>query len=394
MRLRVEVTSDISSVPAGAWDALSGDDDPFVEHAFLHALEASQSVGDEAGWMPLHVLAYDDKALVGALPLYAKSHSYGEYIFDWAWANAARGAGLSYYPKMVAMAPVTPATGRRFLVERAASIDSARARAIREALFAGAQDVGRHLRASSSHFNYVAADEVAWLAQEHGLIARVTMQFHWDNDGYQSFDDYLSRWRAKARKECKRERRKVAESGLDIAVKTGPEMSAAEWSVLSRFYDDTCRRKGSDTYLTPRFFEILRETFARRVVCAFAYRGGEPVAATLNFEKGKNLFGRYWGVQPSGTSREYESLHFELCYYRLIDRCIERGMQHFEAGAQGEHKLRRGLLPAAIHSAHHITDPRLRTAVAAHVDRENDAMRVYMAELAAHGPFRRDGEAD
>lgn len=215
------------------------------------------------------------------------------------------------------------------------------------------------------------------------------MQFHWENQGYASFDAYLATWRAKTRKECKRERRKVLESGLELAVKTGPEMSAAEWAVLPRFYEDTCNRKGSDTYLTPEFFELLRTKANARVVCAFAYRNGEPVAATLNFEKGKNLYGRYWGA-----SAEYEALHFELCYYQLIERCITRGLAHFEAGAQGEHKLRRGLLPAKIHSAHFLANPGLRAAVAAHVERENEAMNDYMAELASQGPFKRDGCED
>ena len=378
-KLQVELVSDLGGVRASQWDVLVGDDDPFAEYAFLRALETSGSVGGDSGWMPMHVLVRRGEALLGALPLYAKLHSYGEYIFDWAWAGAAERAGLSYYPKLVSMAPFTPATGRRVLMAPDADAEQ-----VASALMAGAQAAAQEIEASSVHLLFLTEAERDLLSRHAELMPRLSLQFHWHNAGYETFDDYLGRFRSSLRKQVRRERRQANTAGLDIHVKSGPELSSEDWHALRGFYFDTCYRRGSGPYLTKAFFGELAEHCAARVVAVLAYREGKPIAGTLNFQKGKHLYGRYWGC-----TEEVPALHFELCYYRLIERAIEQGLERFEAGAQGTHKLRRGLLPAAIHSAHWVRHPGLGAAVAEFLPREAEHVRDELAELAMHGPFKR-----
>jgi len=371
--------SELSSVDPAAWDALAGEDDPLVEHAFLKALEESRTVGGDSGWLPTHVTVWDGERLVGALPLYEKDHSYGEFIFDWAWADAAMRLGIHYYPKLVGMVPVTPATGRRILV--AEDVDRG---AVVDRLVEGAFEAAEQTGASSIHLLFLRDDERRDLGDHERLRPRLTQQFHWTNEGYVSFDDFLGTFRSSMRKQVRRERRRVAESGLDIRVTSGSELDDRDWRALRRFYVDTCAKRGSPPYLTGDFFHRIREALPKRVVVAMAYRSGVPVAGSLNFEKGNNLYGRYWGCDE-----EHEFLHFELCYYRLIERAIERGMKRFEAGAQGTHKLRRGLMPSPIHSVHWIRHPVLARAIGEFLPREAFAMQRQMEELAKHGPFRR-----
>ena len=380
--MRVRLVEDLGTIDAAAWDALAGDDDPFVEHGFLHALERSGTVGPGSGWEPLHVTVWEGDRLVGAHPLYVKEHSFGEYIFDWSWADAASRLGIPYYPKLVSMVPVTPVTGTRLLVDPAAD----RPRVI-GAMVDGLFEAAEKARASSIHVLFLGQHEIEVLAPHARLRPRLTHQFHWHNDGYGTFDDFVERFRSSMRKQVRRERRRVAEAGLDIRVVEGPDLTERDWSALHRFYRDTCAKRGSFPYLTHELFELLRDRLAHRVVAALAYRGGRPIAGSLNFEKGQVLYGRCWGC-----TEEHDGLHFELCYYRLIERAIERGLSRFEAGAQGSHKLRRGLMPVAIHSAHWIRHPVLAAAVADYLPREADATRRQLAELADHGPFRRDPE--
>ncbi|MEZ4255746.1 MAG: GNAT family N-acetyltransferase [Polyangiales bacterium] len=379
--MRVAVLSSLDEVAPEAWDALAGDDDPFVEHAFLSALERSGAVGAEAGWVPMHVTVWDDSELVGALPLYLKDHSYGEFIFDWAWADASSRLGAPYYPKLVSMVPLTPATGRRLLVRE----DDPRRADIVRTLRAGCLELAERTRASSVHILFTTDGEAAALAEDGPLFRRLSSQFHWHNRGYADFDAFLAEFRANVRKQTRRERSAVAASGLRIETKTGAELDERAWEALHRFYVNTCWRKGSPEYLPPEFFTELRARAAARVVAVLAYRGDEIVAGTLNFEKGKHIYGRYWGA-----TEDVEYLHFELCYYRLIERAIEKGMDRFEAGAQGHHKLRRGLMPSEIHSVHWVRHPVLSRAVEEHVLREAGAVRHEMRELARHGPFRRE----
>ena len=378
--MQTQLVTSIEDIDPEAWNALTGDDDPFVEHAFLLALEDSGSVGRGTGWLPHHVVLKDEGRLVAALPLYLKEHSYGEYVFDFGWANAAMRAGMRYYPKLVAMVPFTPATGRRFLF----AADIAPQLAVSR-LLDGALDALRQLRASSVHLHFLNNQEAEWIAADGRFQARLSSQFHWRNRGFSSFDDHLATFRSAVRKEVKKERRRVREAGIQVAVIEGASLNAQQWEALTRFYFDTCHKHGSGPYLTGEFFELIAKRHAERVVAALAYEGDEIIAGTLNFEKGAHLYGRYWGA-----TRDYDSLHFELCYHSLIERAIGRGQQRFEAGAQGLHKLRRGLLPVAIHNACYIADPRLRAAVSEFLVREEASVRFELAELAHHGPAHRE----
>lgn len=378
----IEVIRAVDAVSAEEWDALAGPDDPFSRHAFLHALERSGSVGPGTGWQPVHLLARDaDSQLVGALPLYLKHHSYGEYIFDWGWASAAQRAGIPYYPKLVNMVPLTPATGRRLL--RADGVPLA---FVAPALVQGALELCDRISASSVHFNFLsAAERDAVCAADPRVRPRLSMQFHWDNKGYASFDDFLAEFRAPLRKQVRKERKRAQASGLDIRIVPGSELTARDISALHSFYADTCMKRGSGPYLTPQFFQELRDGALRESALAvLAYRSAEPVAGTLNFQRGKHLYGRYWGCLE-----EFDALHFECCYYALLEYAIEHKLTHFEAGAQGTHKLRRGLMPTEIHSAHYVAHPGLADAVANFLPEEAFAVRQEIADLTNHGPFRR-----
>jgi predicted N-acyltransferase len=379
MSLDVELVTEIASVPAEQWDALAGEDDPFIEHAFLLALEESGSVGGDSGWIPLHVVVRQAGRLVGALPCYVKLHSYGEYIFDWRWAAGAERAGIAYYPKLVSMVPFTPATGRRVLWA-----NDADAGHVVAALAQGVEAARDQVGASSVHFLFLTEQERALLLANSACMPRESLQFHWHNEGYRSFDDYLERFRSALRKQVRRERKQALEAGLEIKRLRGPELDDRQWAALYGFYVDTCRKRGSGPYLNRAFFERIRATHATRVLAVLAYRGHEPIAGTLNFEKGRHLYGRYWGC-----SEDVPGLHFECCYYQLIEHAIAVGSTRFEAGAQGTHKLRRGLLPALIHSAHGIEHPGLRKALAIDLRREIDAVRLEFAALSEHGPFKR-----
>jgi hypothetical protein len=379
------VVGGASDVPADDWNSLVDANDPFVEHGFLAALERSKSVGKRAGWQPRFVLVRDGAQLVGAVPLYLKDNSYGEFIFDWAWANGAMRAGLRYYPKLVAAVPFTPVTGSRLLVRP----DVARAPVV-AALVDGMRAVADEERASSIHVLFCPEAESARLT-EAGYKSRLSMQFHWTNRAtpYRDFDDFLGAFRSRNRKQVRKERAVAAGHGLRLSTLEGPALGPREWAALQRFYETNTDKHGSPAYLTPAFFAILREELPQRVVATFAHRGDEPVAGTLNFERGQHLLGRYWGC-----TEEHEMLHFELCYYQLIDRAIARGLARFEAGAQGEHKLKRGLDPTLTHSAHWIRDAELARAVDRFVDNEASLVREEVAQYQQLSPYRRPDQAD
>lgn len=382
-KIDLSVIDRVASVPAPEWDALAGDDDPFLEHAFLAALEDSQSVSRNAGIVPRFVLARAGGRLVGAVPLYRKMNSYGEFIFDWAWASAAEQAGIPYYPKLVAAIPFTPATGRRLLVTPDADPEAAAAIVAR--LGQGLHEVARAEKASSIHVLFCTRAETERLAAAR-LEPRLSLQFHWRNrtpEPYRDFDDYLGVMKSRHRKQIRREREIATEHGLDLRTVTGTEMTDADWTALGTFYTANADKHGAIEYLTPAFFERIRATFAHRVVSTFAYRDGVPVAGTLNFEKGRHLYGRYWGCLA-----EFERLHFELCYHRLIERTIARGGTRFEAGAQGEHKIKRGLAPAFTHSAHFIAHPGLSDAVTRFLRAEAAAVTRHVAEYQEQSPYR------
>jgi predicted N-acyltransferase len=385
--VEIRIVRRLEEIPPSSWDALTGADDPFVEHAFLALLEESKSVGRGTGWEPRHVTLWEGDQLVGALPAYLKDDSWGEFIFDFQWARAAQMARIRYYPKLVAMVPFTPATGSRFL-----AIPGRDRRAIVEALLEGARQVAIDEGCSSLHVNYLEESERDEALALGWPKARLSTQFHFTNESpegtpYRDFAHFLERFRSPARKQVRRERREVNESGLEVRVKTGAELDARDWRALDTFYRMNVARHGSYAYLTSRFFERMPEVLAHRVVAVLAYRGSEPIGGTLNFEKGGHLYGRYWGC-----TEDSDFVHFECCYYRLIERAIEKKMRRFEAGAQGHHKLKRGLLPAEVHSVHWMKDPRLALAVESFLPEEAALMRREIEALAGEGPFKRGGE--
>jgi predicted N-acyltransferase len=375
-------------VTAAEWDRLAGDGDPFLEHAFLAALEASGSLGPRAGWVPRLVVARDaGKRIIGAVPLYLKTNSYGEFIFDWGWADAAQRAGVRYFPKLVAAIPFTPATGQRLPVLAEPDVDAV---AVTEALLRRVREVADDEGASSVHVLFCTQPEQRVLAGA-GYLPRLSMQFHWRNRPerpFESFEDYLSTFRSRNRKQVRRERAVAASHGLSFRTATGAELETTDWEALRAFYRGNVARHGGIAYLRDAFFELARTTLAHRLVATLAYRGREAVAGTINFEKGPHLYGRYWGCLA-----DFQMLHFELCYYRLIERAIERRCTLFEAGAQGEHKLKRGLAPALTFSAHWIRDRRLADAVGAYVRSEAEAVAEEMRLYADHAPFKA-GEAE
>lgn len=381
--MAVRVYDRIQDIAPAAWNALSGTDNPFLRHEFLAALEASGSVAVKTGWQPRHVTVWrpaaDGDKLIGATPLYLKNHSYGEYIFDWAWANAYAHAGLPYYPKLVAAVPFTPATGARLLVHPRADAQTTRI-ALIDAALAQANDTG----ASSLHWLFTQADEAA-LLETRGHLRRVTSQFHWHNRGYRDFDDYLAMFSADKRKKIKRERRFVREAGVTLKVLSGADLGEADWERFFEFYRTTTRKHGAIAYLNRDFFLRLGAAMPAHVVMIIAYHDDSVVAGTLNLRGADCLYGRYWGALA-----DFHSLHFETCYYRAIEYCIEHGLARFEAGAQGEHKLARGLLPAQTYSAHWLRHPQFARAVADFLAREQAGMEFYIDELKQHSPFKKD----
>jgi uncharacterized protein len=378
----VKVSRRIAEIGAEAWDACAGNPahaaNPFTSFDFLHAAEASGSAVERTGWGPQHLSVQDaDGRVAAVLPLYLKSHSQGEYIFDHAWADAYERAGGSYYPKLLSAAPFTPAAGARFLVRP--DVGAGEARGL---LLAGVLALAERYDASSAHFNFVTQDEWAWLGAQ-GLAQRQGRQYHWFNQGYGSFEDFLAALSSGRRKTIRRERRE-AQTGLEIVRLTGAELTEAHWDAFFAFYMDTGSRKWGRPYLNRRFFSLLGEAMADRVLLVMARRGGDWIAGALNLIGGDCLYGRNWGCLE-----DVPFLHFELCYYQAIEWAIEQGLARVEAGAQGEHKIARGYLPSPVYSAHYIADPRLRAPVEAFVERERAAVDGEIEWLAEeYSPFR------
>lgn len=330
----------IAAIPAETWDAL-GDGNPFTTHRFLHALEVSGSVGRGTGWQPLHLTIEREGRIVGAAPLYAKSHSQGEYIFDHAWAQAYLRAGGHYYPKLQCAVPFTPASGTRLL-----SPDPD----IRRSLLAGMTQLAERGGASGVHVTFCTEDE-ADLGADAGFLPRVTQQFHWFNRGYASYDEFLAQLSSRKRKALRKERQRAQDFGGTIRHLRGDDLRPEHWDAFWRFYQDTGGRKWGTPYLTREFFDCVQQTMRDDVLLVLAERDGRPIAGALNFIGPDALYGRYWGCVE-----DHAFLHFELCYHQAIDHAIAHGLARVEAGAQGEHKLARGYLPAPIHSLHWVRD--------------------------------------
>ncbi len=376
----VNLLGAIDEVSAAAWDACAGPGNPFVSHAFLSALERSGSAVPEQGWQPHHLVVPDrDGGLLGAVPLYFKNHSYGEYVFDWGWADAYERAGGRYYPKLQVCVPFTPVTGRRLLVRPGAEAESVSA-----ALIAGLIEVAKRTRVSSLHVTFCEQGEWARFG-DAGFLQRSGRQFHWENQGYDSFEAFLASLNSRKRKMIRKERRKVAESGITLRALVGEAIEPRHWDAFHRFYLSTADRKWGNPYLTRDFFHRLGETMSERVVLVVAEDRGEMTAAALNLLGDDALYGRNWGAL-----RDYRFLHFEACYYQAIDFAIEHGLARVEAGAQGEHKIQRGYMPVETYSAHWIADPGLRDAVENYLDHERREIAYEITGLATYGPFRKD----
>ena len=353
---------------------------PFVTHEFLSSLEESQSVGGRTGWQPRHLLAEDSEgALLGAAPCYVKSHSRGEYVFDHGWADAFERAGGDYYPKLQIAVPYTPVTGPRLL-----AVPGRLETAIRGALAGAIAEITAANELSSTHVTFLT--ECEWrLLGERGFLQRTDQQFHWDNAGYASFEDFLDRLASRKRKTIRRERKEALRPGIEVHWLTGSDLTEAVWDAFFAFYMETGSRKWGRPYLTREFFSIVGQKMRDRILLVMARRARRWIAGAINFIGAEALYGRNWGA-----IEQHPFLHFELCYYQAIDYAIAHNLKRVEAGAQGEHKLARGYLPHTTYSAHFIANPGLRRAVADYLSRERLYVQAAAEELAAAAPFRKD----
>ncbi len=380
--LTLSLHAAIAEIPASDWDRCAGPDNPFVSHAFLSAIEDSGSAGARTGWLPQHAMLRDAAGgIVGVAPMYAKSHSYGEYVFDHGWAHAFQRAGGRYYPKLQVAVPFSPVPGPRLLLRPDSGVaPAAFGRALTQAC--------RELKLSSVHTTFCTAAEAEAL-EDAGWLRRIGMQFHWENAGYATFDDFLADLASRKRKTIRRERRDANSVGLEFLALRGPEIGRREWKAFYDFYTSTVDRKWGSAYLTKQFFPLLGERLGERVVLMLARRHGTPVAGALNLMGTDTLYGRNWGVRG-----EFPFLHFELCYYRAIDFAIAHGLRRVEAGAQGEHKIQRGYRPVPTFSAHWVAHPGLREAIAEFLEQERRARLAEMAELSQFSPYRKNADAE
>jgi predicted N-acyltransferase len=377
-QLELQAFDSLASIPRAEWEALRRDDYPFLGHDFLLGLETSGCTTADNGWQPCHFRLSEGGRTLALLPAYLKSHSYGEYVFDWSWADAWRRVGLDYYPKLLTAIPFTPATGPRLLYDPAlAEVDAW------QMLLPPITDWLQTRGLSSWHILFPEA-EVAGRLHAHGLHRRSAVQFHWFNRGYTSFDDFLGTFASRKRKALRRERRRVEEQGVTLRTLAGEEIRAADWERFYHFYQMTyAKRSGHGGYLTREFFLQTAPSLGDQVILVMASAGGEDIAGALFFRGNDTLFGRYWGCL-----REYDCLHFEACYYQGIDFCIREGISRFDPGAQGEHKIQRGFEPVQTVSSHWIGHPALSSAVGDFTEREQPHIEAYAREAATLLPFR------
>ena len=378
--MRLKHLSRMAEVAPGDWNALFDPTYPFIRHEFLDALERNGCVGGDTGWEPCHLVAEDVQGrLVGAAPLYLKQHSYGEFVFDFSWAEASHRIGKHYYPKLINAIPFTPVSGPRF---------GAATPAVAATLAGRYASLAADSGASSLHALFLEPAQ-ADLIEGAGLLARRDVQFQWFNCGYAGFDDFLATLRSEKRKKILRERRRVADVGIRFEWRSGNQLSAGEWVEVYALYANTYEERGQAPYLTPDFLEALGRFPDTPLRLALAYHGQRLVAVALTLVGGDTLYGRHWGA-----AEHYHSLHFETCYYQGIEFCIRQGLRRFDAGVQGEHKLSRGFSPVMTRSAHLLTDQRLQAAVAHHLQRETAFVESRQAELTRHVPFKEGAQVD
>ena len=391
--ITIRLVTSAKEVAQEDWDRLANpqsdpsdtfDYNPFLSHAFFTAVEESGSACRETGWLPQHLVMEQGGEVTGIIPCYLKNHSQGEYVFDHGWADAFERAGGAYYPKLQASVPFTPATGRRLLVGNGP--DASKRRLL---LAGGLQQACEQLEVSSAHITFMPEDEWRVLG-EHGFLRRNDQQFHWLNEDYETFDDFLAALSSRKRKNIKKERKgALADNGITIEWLTGDQLTGEVWNTFFQFYMDTGSRKWGQPYLTRDFYSRIGETMADDVVLIMAKRNGRYVAGAINFIGSHTLFGRHWGC-----IEDHPFLHFEICYYQAIEFAIKHKLKRVEAGAQGGHKLARGYMPQMTHSAHFITHPDFRRAVEDYLDRERRAVAMENEAIARHGPFKKENTND
>ncbi|MED5535173.1 MAG: GNAT family N-acetyltransferase [Pseudomonadota bacterium] len=379
MSFQVKQYSSILDIDATAWNTLAADS-PFLRHEFLGALERTGCVGEDTTWKPAHLTVTGaDGNLAGALPLYIKYDSQGEFVFDWSWANAYDQGGLSYYPKLVSAVPFTPATGQRLLIK-----ESGEFAIIAAELLSAARNLSTKLNASSLHVLFPNDTDRRFLSNK-GLLQRKSCQFHWHNDNYKNFEEFLARFVSAKRKKARRERRRIIEAGVRFEHLSGNQPNEEDWDTLFKYYARTFLRRGRSPYLNREFFREIARTMPENIVLILARFNDKLIATAICFRSEDTLYGRYWG-----SLADFHSLHFEACYYQGIEYCINQGLSRFEPGTQGEHKLSRGFTPTATWSNHWILDPEFRQAVAQFLDREKMHVDTYMNELTDHVPYRKN----
>jgi len=378
--MKIVFTDNIASINAAQWNKLAGDDNPFIQHDFLLALEQHGCL-EQWGWHPQHCLLYDQQTLIGACPAYIKDNSYGEFVFDWAWADAYQRNGLDYYPKLVCAIPFTPAQGPRLLTclnhidDNGNPLDPA---AIKKGLINALIAFSEKNKLSSAHFLFCESNDINQLS-DTGLMLRYDYQFHWTNRNYKTFDEFLSRLTSRRRKNIRRERKKVAQNNVRTEVIHGDDLNDEQWDLLYAYYRITFMKKSGTPTLTLDFFKAV----ANKIRAIFAYHEGRTVAAAICFEGIDKLYGRHWGC-----SDNYDSLHFEVCYYSGIEYCINKQLQVFEPGAQGEHKIWRGFLPTKTQSAHWIADANFKPAIKDFLQHESIAMENHGKLLSESSPYK------
>ena len=380
--MRIEILESIKGISSAKWHKLESGDFPFTKHAFLLALEQTGCLGSRTGWMPHYLVSWESEELVGAFLLYSKTNSYGEYIFDFAWAQAFESQGLSYYPKMTSAIPFTPATGSKLLISK--DCDSERAQKIRHELLKAAKKIFSESHLSSLHVLFFPENESDIFSSEDFMI-RHSFQYHWLNDNFKYFHDFLDKLRSKRRKEIIRERNQAQAPGIKISRLTGDQLEPRHAEMMYRFYKDTVDKMGGFSYLTQDFFKQVFQNMKDQILFVLAEnQDGLPVAGALNYFGESTLFGRHWGCVE-----DYKSLHFEVCYYQGIEFSIEKKFKLFEAGAQGEHKFQRGFMPRLTYSAHHIEDKRFKAAIADFLEIEKKQIHSMFAEYERQTPFSR-----
>ena len=375
------IIGSLNEVSSNEWNALCGTQVPFLRHEFLSALEKYHCVGKATGWIPQHILLYENKTLLGAVPQYLKTNSYGELVFDWAWAEAYQRSGMDYYPKLVVAIPYTPASGPRLLIAPDADRNNISAQLIQCAL-----EHARQCDVSSLHWLFPHQDDCQQLTQQ-GLLPRLGCQFHWHNlpgtENYRDFDDYLDCFTSSKRKKIRRERRTVAEAGITLQRLYGNELSDEQWQTVHRHYCSTFNRLSGYATLSLDFFREVSFTLPQQLIVILAEHHGNTVASAICFRDDSTLYGRHWGCDA-----HFQNLHFETCYYQGLEYCIEHRLQCFDPGAQGEHKISRGFLPTATWSSHWIADPRFRAAITDFLQQETQGMQHYIDNLHKHSPFK------